>query len=575
MNDIFPEEIRTRLAGALEKLTDIELPAGFAPQVTATTDPKFGDYQSNAAMVLAKQLRTNPRELAAAIIEGLELSGFCETPEIAGPGFINFRLETSIVEERLRTLLTSDTLGVPKAKNPRTIVIDFSAPNIAKPMHVGHIRSTFIGDCLVRTARFLGHNVIADNHIGDWGKQFGMILYGWKNHLEESDFEKDPIGALISLYRKVNALAKEDPAVNEACRSELVKLQVGDSENLEIWKKTIALSRTGLKKIYAPLDIHFDEWLGESAYNDRLSGLTDELIDKKIASESDGAICVFFPDNPSLADKGPCIVRKNDGGFGYAATDIATIEYRLRKLRANEAWYVVGAPQQLHFDQIFSVARTLGLDIDLHFVSFGSILGDDRKMLRTREGDTPQLADLIDEAIERARAIVEEKNPTLPAEEKENIARTVGIGSLKYAELSQNRMTDYIFNWEKMLAFQGNTAPYLQNAYVRIRAIFRKLGETPAFTETATFTDPAERALALNLLQFGEALPETLSDHRPNLLANYIYELATTFHGFYEACPVLPSEGKTRETRLLLCEITSRVLRQGLELLGIRVLERM
>lgn len=574
MTRTLPEEICARLCAALDG-GGFDLPAGFDPQVAPTNDPRFGDYQSNAAMVLGKHLSANPREVASRIIDGLDVGDLCESPEIAGPGFLNFRIRTEILNERVFALLGDDALGVSRSALPRTIVIDFSAPNVAKPMHVGHIRSTFIGDALARIARLLGHTVITDNHIGDWGKQFGMILYGWKNRLDQSVFESDPIGALVALYREVNALAKENPEIDKGCRAELVKLQQGDSENLAIWEKTVELSRRGLERIYEPLDVHFDHWLGESAYNDRLAALTAELIEKGIATESEGAICAFFPEDAALAERGPCIVRKTDGGFGYAATDIATIERRVGEFKADEIWYVVGAPQQLHFDQVFSVARKLGIEARFVFIPFGSILGEDRKMLRTREGEPPQLADLITESVDRARAIIEEKNPALPDDEKEAVAAIIGVGALKYAELSQNRMTDYIFAWDKMLSMQGNTAPYLQNAHVRIRSIFRKLDGTADFGNHAELSDPSERALALKILQFGEVVPETLADHRPNTLATYLYELATTFHSFYESCPVLSSEGITRSTRLVLCELTARALRQGLDLLGVKVPDRM
>jgi arginyl-tRNA synthetase len=572
----FPQVLTERLNTALDQ-AGVECPDGFQAAISPTNDPKFGDYQSNAAMILGKRAKTNPRELAQKIIDAFDIEDLTETPQIAGPGFINFRLQTSLLNTRLRELLDDpEHSGVAPASHPENIVIDFSAPNVAKPMHVGHVRSTIIGDCLSRVARFLGHHVITDNHIGDWGKQFGMILYGWKNHLDQAAFDQDPIPALVSLYKKINALAKEDDAVNQACKEELVKLQAGDPENLAIWKQTVDLSHKGLNKIYERLDVSFDEWLGESAYNERLPSLTEELIEKLIARESDGAICAFFPDNENLADKAPCIVRKTDGSFGYAATDIATIEHRINEFEADEIWYVVGAPQQLHFDQVFNVARQQGIKAQLVFIPFGSILGSDRKMLRTREGDPPQLSDLLDEAVQRARAIIEEKNPSLPDDEKAAVAEMIGIGAVKYAELSQHRLTDYVFSWDKMLALQGNTAPYLQYSCVRINSIFRKLGDVPPdFGTHATLVEPAERTLALKLLRFAEVVPALLNDHSPNHLCNYLYELARDFHAFFEHCHVLTSEGDTRATRLLLCELSSRTLTQGLNLLGIQVPNRM
>jgi len=466
-------------------------------------------------------------------------------------------------------------------------VADFSAPNVAKPMHVGHIRSTIIGDSLTRIGRFLGHKVISDNHIGDWGTQFGMILWGWKNLLDEAAMEENPIEELLRIYRDVNAKTKDDEALKETCKNELVKLQGGDEENLQIWERCIELSKTGLQKIYNRLDVNFDHWLGESFYNDQLGPLVEQLLESGIAEESDGAVAVFSDgslpkkEDPLLKNEDdewkpqPALIRKSDGGFLYATTDLATIDYRIEKLGADAIWYIVGAPQQLHFDQIFQVAKRRGQDADLQFIPFGSILGKDRKMLRTRSGDTVQLADVLDEAVERARKIVEEKNPDFSNEEKTEIAEIIGIGSVKYAELSQFRMTDYIFDWDTMLALKGNTAPYLLNAYVRTRAIFRKLGNDYVPASEISLTEDAERTLTLRLAQFAEIVPTVLDDFRPNALAQYLYDVATTYHKFWEACPVLKAEGAVRNTRLALCELTGRILRCGLGLLGIRTTEKM
>ncbi|MDF1657244.1 MAG: arginine--tRNA ligase [Verrucomicrobiales bacterium] len=576
MSATIADILATRLNEALPGTSFAEdLPDGFIAQVEQAQNRQFGDYQSNAAMILAKQVKRNPREVAAAIIEAFDGGEISDTPEIAGPGFINFRLKTGFLEERLRDLLDDEEkLGVPTAETPQTIVADFSAPNVAKPMHVGHIRSTIIGDSLTRIAEFLGHKVISDNHIGDWGTQFGMILWGWKNLLNEKALEADPIPELLRIYREVNAKTKEDESLREECKNELVNLQGGDAENLAIWERCIDLSKIGLQKIYDRLDVSFDLWLGESFYNDRLAPLVDSLLASKIAEESDGAICVFFPDEKQLADK-PALIRKSDGGFLYATTDLATIDYRIEELKADEVWYVVGAPQQLHFDQIFRIAKQRGQNAELEFIPFGSILGKDRKMLRTRSGDTVQLADVLDEAVERALKIVEEKNPEFSSEEKKEIAEIIGIGSVKYAELSQYRMTDYIFDWDTMLALKGNTAPYLINAYVRTRAIFRKLGSDFESGGSITLTADAEKELTLKLAQFAETVPSVLSDFRPNTLATYLYELATTYHRFWEACPVLKEEGAVRETSLALCELTGRVLRCGLGLLGIKTTEKM
>ncbi|MBP6785279.1 MAG: arginine--tRNA ligase [Verrucomicrobiales bacterium] len=572
----FAEQLTAKLSDALSR-TDFsgDLPEGFRAKIDQTQNRQFGDYQSNAAMILAKELKRNPREVATAIANAFDGGELCEKPEIAGPGFINFRLKTAALTAKLVQLIADEEhLGVTPVASPKTIVVDFSAPNVAKPMHVGHIRSTIIGDCLTRVARFLGHHVITDNHIGDWGTQFGMILWGWKNLLDESALEADPIPELLRIYREVNAKAKEDAALLDLCKSELVKLQQGDAENLAIWQRCVELSKQGLQKIYDRLDVTFDHWFGESYYNDRLAPLVDELIATGVAEASEGAICVFFRDNEKLADK-PALIRKSDGGFLYATSDLATIDFRISELGAEAIWYVVGAPQQLHFDQIFSISARRGQTADLQFVPFGSILGKDRKMLRTRSGDTVQLADVLSEAVDRAMLIIEEKNPDLPANEKTEIAEVIGIGSVKYAELSQFRMTDYIFDWDTMLSLKGNTAPYLLNAYVRTRAIFRKLGSPYETGGSLTLTEEAEKDLLLKLAQFAEIVPTVLDDFRPNSLAAYLYEVATTYHQFWEACPVLKVEGEIRQTRLALCELTGRVLRCGLGLLGIRTTEKM
>ena len=566
--DTLPAVLAARLRDALSGIGSIE------PAVTAATDPRFGDYQTNAAMLLAKEQRANPRQLAQQILSKLDVADFCEPPEIAGAGFINFRIKPAHLQERLAALAADAMLGVPPAAKPQTIIIDFSSPNVAKPMHVGHIRSTILGDTLTRVARFLGHRVVADNHIGDWGTQFGKVIYGWKHWRNQSALESAPIDELVRLYKEANALSETDPEVLTQCREELVRLQQGDPENMDIWRQCVALSWKEFERMYALLDVHFDEHLGESAYNDRLAPLVQRLLDQGIAEISEGAVCIFFRDDPALAER-PCLIRKGDGGFLYATTDLATIEYRIERWHPDQVWYVVGAPQQLHFDQVFAAARRMGIDARLRFIPFGSILGEDRKLMKTRSGDNVSLASLLTEAEERALVLVEQKNPDLPPEEKRDVARAIGIGAVKYADLSQSRMTDYIFSWDRMLSFQGNTAPYLQNAYVRVRSIFRKL-ETP-WSPGAAFilTEPAELTLARKLVQFAETVPSVLEDFRPNILSNYLFELANTFHSFYESCPVLKAGEPARSTRLALCDLTSKVLKQGLDLMGIKVPEKM
>ena len=552
----------------------VDLPEGFQVQVESAADLRFGDYQSNAAMILAKRLRTNPREFAAKLIDVMEL-GDLAVADIAGPGFINFRVTHSAWSKRMSSLLGDDRLGVALASPAQTIVVDFSAPNVAKPMHVGHIRSTIIGDSLSRIARFLGHEVITDNHIGDWGTQFGMIIHGWKTVLNESDLEADPVAELLRVYRTVNALCGEDDAVRETCKQELVKLQGGDAENLKIWEKCVDLSKQGLQGIYDRLDVGFDHWYGESFYNDRLAPLVDEMLERGVARESEGAVCVFFDGDAKLDDK-PAIVRKADGGFLYATTDLATIDFRVQQWHADQIWYVVGAPQQLHFQQIFEATRKRGQNPSMHHIAFGSILGEDRKLMKTRSGDNVQLVDVLDEAVERADRVIGEKNPDMDPTERAEVASIVGIGSVKFAELSQHRMTDYVFSWDRMLALQGDTAPYLQYSYVRVRSIFRKLdGQMNIDPSALSIEADAEVHLARMLVRFGETVPILLDDFRPNLLANYLLELAKAFHSFFEACPVLKSEGETQNTRLALCELTSQVLEKGLGLLGIEVPERM
>ncbi len=570
-----PELLSQRVNAALPLLS-ITLPEGFTAEVTIAADLRFGDYQTNAAMILAKQLRMSPQALARELVEEMDVSRLSETPTVAGPGFVNFKIKADLLAERLTDLLQDSHLGVPQAAQPKTIVVDFSAPNVAKQMHVGHIRSTIIGDALARVAKAMGHKVITDNHIGDWGTQFGMVLYGWKNFLDEAALEADPIAELLRLYKQVNAAQEAEPTLRDVCKLELVKLQAGDAENLTIWKRCVQLSLQGLEGIYQRLDIHFDHHLGESFYNDRLASLVEELKAKGIARESDGAQCIFFDDVPALKDK-PALIQKSDGGYLYATTDLATIEHRVKEWGADEIWYVVGAPQALHFQQLFNAAKRWGYDKQkfVH-VAFGSILGPDGKMFKTRKGESVGLREVLEEGIERALTLVEEKNAALSTEDKAEISEAVGVGAIKYAELSQNRLTDYKFSWEKMVSFQGNTAPYLQYSYVRTRSIFRKLeGVAARLTGSFTLTEPAEMALTLKLAQFGEAVPAVLNDYRPSQLATYLYELATSFHSFYEACPVLKSEGEARDVRIALCEATSRVLKAGLGLLGIRTTERM
>jgi len=567
------ETFQTLLAN---KLSDALAKAGLptAGELTPATDARFGDYQTNAALVLGKQRGENPKALAEKILAGTDVSDLCEPPTVAGAGFINFTLRSDAVAKKAGELLPDERLGVANAKSAKKIVIDFGSPNVAKPMHVGHIRSTVLGDALARIASFLGHEVIRDNHIGDWGTQFGMVIYGWKNLLDRQSLQRDPLAEIVRIYKETNEKATSDPQVREACRQELVKLQAGDKENIDIWNECVAFSMQDFDHVYRLLEIRFDIQCGESFYNDRLPGVVDRLLKSGIGEISEGAVCVFFRDIPQLVDR-PCIIRKRDGGFNYATTDVATVDYRINDLKADTVWIVTGAPQILHFQQIFEIARREGYKADFRHITHGSILGEDRKLMKTRSGENVPLRELLDEACKRARKIIEEKNPDLSEEDKIDIAQKIGIGAVKYADLSQYRMTDYVFSWDRMLSLQGNTAPYLQNAYVRIRSIFRKAGEPAPKIDKLILRDPSEINLAKRLCQFAEIVPQVLNDFRPNILANYLFELANSFHTFYEACPVLKSGEPVRSSRLALCDLSGRVLQRGLDLLGIKVPEKM
>jgi arginyl-tRNA synthetase len=559
-----------------KKLSDALPNAGLsdAGELAPATDPRFGDYQTNAGLVLGKQRGEDPRTLAKKIVAHLDVADLCEPPVVAGAGFINFTLRPDAVARKTGEVLRDERLGVAEAELKQRIVVDFGSPNVAKPMHVGHIRSTTLGDALARIAQFLGHEVIRDNHIGDWGTQFGMVIYGWKNLLDRQALQHDPLSEIVRVYKETNERATSDPQVREACRQELVKLQAGDKENIDIWNECVAFSMQDFEHIYKLLDVHYDIQCGESFYNDRLPSVVERLLRSGIAEISEGAVVVFFRNNPELADK-PCIIRKRDGGFNYATTDLATVDYRTNELKADAVWYVVGAPQTLHFKQIFEIARREGYRVDSRHITFGSILGGNRKLMKTRSGENVPLRDLLQEACKRARKIIEEKNPDLSEADKMDIAEKIGIGAVKYADLSQYRMTDYVFSWEKMLSLHGNTAPYLQNAYVRIRSIFRKAGEAAPKIDKLVLGDSAEINLAKRICQFAEIVPQVLNDFRPNILANYLFELANSFHTFYEICPVLKSEEPARSSRLALCDLSGRVLQCGLDLLGIKVPEKM
>ena len=556
-------------------------------------DPKFGDYQASALMAIGKARKANPRQLATDVLAKLDVSRWCEAVEIAGPGFLNFRIKNAALNETLNRVAAGANLVEPAA-TPRTLVVDFSSPNVAKPMHVGHIRSTGIGDAIQRVLRLLGHRVFTDNHLGDWGTQFGKLLVGWKEILDRKTLEADPIAELERLYKIINAECDANETRLKQAQQELVKLQAGDPENNGIWLEMARLSQGQFDTVYGRLGVKFDHTYGESFYNPWLAQVVADLQVKGIARESEGAVAVFSDgslppkEDPFLVNRDgewvpdPAIVRKSDGGFNYMTTDLATIDYRLKKWSPDEIVYVVDDRQGPHFKKLFlTFARwqpEAAKKVKLRHVGFGKILGDDGKPFKTRSGDTVKLADLLNEAEERALKVVTEKNPTLSEAERKEIARVVGLGAIKYADLAPNRQTDYVFNWDKMLAFQGNTAPYLQYAYTRIRSIFRKAAEDGiaiAAGAQINATEPDELALAKHLLNFSLTLEYVVEEYRPNYLCSYLYELAGCYSRFYESCPVLKATEPQRSSRLRLCELAGRVMKEGLNALGIEVLEQM
>jgi arginyl-tRNA synthetase len=659
-------EIRQRFATALAHLEERQ-PAGtlkvadLVDLVRPSQETKFGDYQANMAMPLGKLLGRPPRDIAAEIIQHLDVADICQPAEIAGPGFINLTLRDDWLAPQLRAAADDPRLAIVPVTEPRTFIVDYSAPNVAKPMHVGHIRSTVIGDSIYRTLKFLGHRAVGDNHIGDWGTQFGMIIYGYKHFRDEAACQRSRVDELARLYRLVNQLvdyheggrklpelekrvhaaeqtlatlrtapASSDPKADKnaaqtlrraeaelteahssladlrrrlatidsdaalaqlaaqhdqielAVLAETAKLHAGDAENLDLWRQFMPDCMAAIERLYDRLGVSFDETLGESFYHDRLQGVVDDLQKQGLARESDGAICVFSDDNPA-----PMIVRKKDGAFLYATTDLATIQYRRARWNPDAMLYVVDHRQSLHFEQLFATARKWGFDkVQFAHLSFGTVLGDDGRPFKTRSGDTVGLEGLLDEAVERAYRIVCENDDAKPDgrelsdDTRRSIAQTVGIAALKYADLSQNRTSDYVFSYDKMLAMNGNTATYMQYAYARVRSIFRRGGidieSLRARRVPILLGTPAERALGIEILRFAEALDAVLVDYRPNQLTAYLFELANRYSSFFDQCPVLKADSEElRNSRLLLCDLTARTLKQGLALLGIDVVEQM
>lgn len=645
----FLAELRRRLHAALSGL--VPAPEPYVEMLRPTQEARFGDFQANCAMPLKSALGKPPREIAELIVSRWDVSDLCDPPTIAGPGFINLKLRDDRIAEATAKLLRDDRLGVSRTDAPRTIVVDFSAPNVAKPMHVGHLRSTVIGNALQLTLKFLGHRVIGDNHIGDWGTQFGMIIYGYKHFRDEEAYRRQPVAELARLYRLVNQLAgyhdavaeipatrqklaalesslanlnqraggdkeaakslkkfeadlkdvkervlslarkvtdvegdpelrrlaQAHPRISEGARRETALLHAGDPENVRLWNEFMPACLAELNKLYERLGITFDLALGESFYNPMLPGIVDELVRRRLAKESDGATCVFVEGNEA-----PFIVRKGDGAYTYATTDLATIRYRVETLHADAMLYVVDARQSEHFQLLFATAKGLGYDgVEFRHISFGTILGPDRKPFKTRSGDTVGLESLLDEAVARALKIVEENDPQGELDEtaRREAAETVGLGGVFYADLRHNRDSDYLFDWEKMLAKTGDTATYIQYAYARACGVFRKGSvdrESIRDAQALRLGTAEERSLALQLNRLPEALDDVVADYRPNLLTQYLFETANRFTAFYEKCPVLKEEDAAiRASRLQLCDLTARVLKQGLGLLGIGVVERM
>ena len=573
-----------RLAPYLDQLAEKALRDALGPDAEGAkallrpADPAHGDYQINGAMPLAKRLKRPPRELAAPVAEALAREEAVASAEVAGPGFINLRLDPAWVAQQLATVAAdTERDGVPAAEPAQRIVVDYSAPNIAKEMHVGHIRSTIIGDAICRTLAFAGHEVIRDNHIGDWGTSFGLLIVGMRRHVDEQALAKRPIAELERLYKLASEEAKTDEATADEARAELAKLQKRDPENYAQWEKIVAATRVELDRIYARLNIEFDLWRGESAYEDALPGVVEDLLERGIAVEDQGAICIFFDDHPQLKKvKTPLIIRKKDGAFLYSTTDIATVLYRRDVLKADRAIYVVGQPQALHFKQLFATMEKLGVEMVLEHVPFGSIVGKDGKMFRTRGGGTVKLSELLDEAEERAEKLMLDELEMDP-EGARAMAKPVGIGAVKYADLSQNRTSDYKFDWEKMISLKGDASPYLQYAHARTCSIFRK-GEIDPSTlgaVTPQLEHEAELGLARLLLRFADVVHQAAETNQPHLICEHLYGVARALSVFWEKCPVLKSEGATRESRLLLCWLTARQLARGLGLLGIEAPQRM
>ena len=579
------EQLRQQFSQALVKAFGDDY-ADTDPLIALAGKPEFGDYQSNVALSLAKTLKQKPRDTAQQILDHLEIAQLCEPPEIAGPGFINLKLKPSYLENQLQIIAQDDQLGVEKAETPQRVIVDFSSPNIAKEMHVGHLRSTIIGDCIARILEFRGHNVLRLNHVGDWGTQFGMLIAYLREAYPDALIKADAlaIGDLVTLYRQAKKRFDEDEQFQTTAREEVVKLQKGTEDSVKAWQLLCEQSRREFQVIYDLLGVKLTE-RGESFYNPLLPDVVGELEAKGLLEEDQGAKCVFLEGfSNKSGERLPLIVQKTDGGYNYATTDLAAIRYRIREDGAQRIIYVTDAGQANHFTQVFQVAKRAGWipeDVELVHVPFGLVQGEDGKKLKTRSGDTIRLRDLLDEAIARSRQDLEKRFAAEGRNESEDFiektARGVGISAVKYADLSRNRTSNYVFSFDKMLALQGNTAPYLLYAYVRVQGISRKgnIDLTTLGNQTIVLADDSELVLAKHILQLSDILKEVEKDLLPNRLCLYLFELSQKFNQFYDRCPVLQAEEPKRTSRLMLADLTARTLKLGLNLLGIEVLERM
>lgn len=542
-------------------------------EVSVATNEKFGDFQTNFAMMNSKIIGKNPRVIAQEVLDNLEENNVIEKLEIAGPGFINIFLKSEYLGELLKKSRTEE-YDFSFLNREGDVIIDYSSPNIAKRMHIGHLRSTIIGDSIRRIYKYLGYHIVADNHIGDWGTQFGKLIIGYRRWLNKEAYKENPIEELERVYVEFSKLSETEPELEEEARLELKKLQDGDAENFALWKEFIKVSLDEYDKLYKRLGVHFDTYYGESFYHPIMQGVVEELVEKKLAVEDDGAKVVFFPEEDNLF---PCIVQKKDGAFLYSTSDIATIKFRRETYNINKLIYLTDERQQDHFKQFFRITDMLGWNVEKHHIWFGIMRFADG-VFSTRKGNVIRLEQLLDEGKKRAYEIVQEKNPSLSEEEKDKIAEVVGVGAIKYADLSQNRQSPIIFEWDKILTFEGNTAPYLQYSYARIQSILRKAeseGKNVDYSKEIKIEDKLERALADHITAFPMAVLKASETFKPNIIADYLFELSKKFNSFYNSCPILNQEDEILYSRALIAKITGETIKDGLSLLGIKTLDRM